>query len=166
MCASWISGRFPRFAATIRSNSLDLSTLTDRHACVFRGLAGRIVGVMTRRAGKFEERIVSLAPNATSILFAIGARRSVVGVSKWCGEVAPVGRLARVAIAGNSMFAKLWRFAHSNRRVSSLPAGSRRGVVEAARSIRRSQSSNSGRYLRGYPAAWRPDESARSTPEK
>ncbi len=51
---------------------------------------------MTRRAGKFEERIVSLAPNATSILFAIGARRSVVGVSKWCGEVAPVGRLARV----------------------------------------------------------------------
>jgi len=51
---------------------------------------------MTRRAGKFEERIVSLAPNATSILFAIGARRSLVGVSKWCSEVAPVGRLARV----------------------------------------------------------------------
>jgi iron complex transport system substrate-binding protein len=51
---------------------------------------------MTRRAGKFKERIVSLAPNATSILFAIGARRCVVGVSKWCGEVAPVGRLARV----------------------------------------------------------------------
>ena len=51
---------------------------------------------MTRRGGQFEERIVSLAPNATSILFAIGARRSVVGVSKWCGEVAPVGRLARV----------------------------------------------------------------------
>lgn len=51
---------------------------------------------MTRRAGKFEERIVSLAPNATSILFAVGARRRVVGVSKWCGEVAPVGRLARV----------------------------------------------------------------------
>jgi iron complex transport system substrate-binding protein len=45
---------------------------------------------------KFEECIVSLAPNATSILFAIGARRSVVGVSKWCREVAPVGRLARV----------------------------------------------------------------------
>ena len=51
---------------------------------------------MTRGATKFEERIVSLAPNATSILFAIGARRSVVGVSKWCGEVAPVGKLARV----------------------------------------------------------------------
>ncbi len=39
---------------------------------------------------------MSLAPNATSILFAIGARRSLVGVSKWCGEVAPVGRLPRV----------------------------------------------------------------------
>jgi len=51
---------------------------------------------MGRRGVKFEERIVSLAPNATSILFAIGARRSLVGVSKWCGDIAPVGRLARV----------------------------------------------------------------------
>jgi len=51
---------------------------------------------MTRSGGKFEERIVSLAPNATSILFAIGARRSLVGVSKWCGDVAAVGRLPRV----------------------------------------------------------------------
>jgi iron complex transport system substrate-binding protein len=51
---------------------------------------------MSRSSGKFEERIVSLAPSATSILFAIGAQRSLVGVSKWCAEVAPVGRLARV----------------------------------------------------------------------
>jgi iron complex transport system substrate-binding protein len=51
---------------------------------------------MARRGAKLGERIVSLAPNATSILFAIGARRSVVGVSKWCGDVAPVGRLPRV----------------------------------------------------------------------
>jgi iron complex transport system substrate-binding protein len=51
---------------------------------------------MGRSGGKFEERIVALAPNATSILFAIGARRSLVGVSKWCGDIAPVGRLARV----------------------------------------------------------------------
>ena len=41
-------------------------------------------------------RIVSLAPSATSILWEIGARRDVVGVSKWCEEVAPVGRLPRV----------------------------------------------------------------------
>jgi iron complex transport system substrate-binding protein len=51
---------------------------------------------MARSNGKFKERIVSLAPNATAILFAIGARRSLVGVSKWCGDVAPVGQLPRV----------------------------------------------------------------------
>jgi iron complex transport system substrate-binding protein len=51
---------------------------------------------MARSGGKFEERIVSLAPNATSILFAIGAQRNLVGVSKWCGDVAAVGRLPRV----------------------------------------------------------------------
>lgn len=37
-------------------------------------------------------RIVSLAPNVTSILLALGAGRELVGVSKWCKEVAPVGR--------------------------------------------------------------------------
>jgi len=42
------------------------------------------------------ERIVSLAPSVTSILWAMGARRDVVGVSKWCAEVARVGRLPRV----------------------------------------------------------------------
>lgn len=51
---------------------------------------------MARSGGKFEERIVSLAPSATSILFAIGARRSLVGVSKWCGDVAAVERLPRI----------------------------------------------------------------------
>jgi iron complex transport system substrate-binding protein len=51
---------------------------------------------MARNRGKFRERIASLAPNATSILFAIGAQRRLVGVSKWCADVAPVGRLARV----------------------------------------------------------------------
>jgi iron complex transport system substrate-binding protein len=34
-------------------------------------------------------RIVSLAPNVTSILVAIGARRALVGVSRWCADVAP-----------------------------------------------------------------------------
>jgi len=38
-------------------------------------------------------RIVSLAPSSTSILCAIGARRYLVGVSRWCKDVADVGRL-------------------------------------------------------------------------
>jgi iron complex transport system substrate-binding protein len=38
-------------------------------------------------------RIVSLAPSCTSILWAIGAQRHVVGVTKWCKDVAPVRHL-------------------------------------------------------------------------
>jgi iron complex transport system substrate-binding protein len=41
-------------------------------------------------------RIVSLAPSATSILCAIGAKRALVGVTKWCGDVASVGRLPKL----------------------------------------------------------------------
>jgi len=37
-------------------------------------------------------RIVSLAPNVTSILLSLGVGRELVGVSKWCKHVAPVGR--------------------------------------------------------------------------
>jgi len=43
-----------------------------------------------------EMRIVSLAPSATSILCALGARRLLVGVTKWCCDVAPVSGLPRV----------------------------------------------------------------------
>jgi iron complex transport system substrate-binding protein len=43
-----------------------------------------------------EMRIVSLAPSATSILCAIGARRLLVGVTKWCCDVAPVAGLPQV----------------------------------------------------------------------
>jgi iron complex transport system substrate-binding protein len=43
-----------------------------------------------------EIRIVSLAPSATSILCAIGARRLLVGVTKWCCDVAPVAGLPQV----------------------------------------------------------------------
>ncbi len=41
-------------------------------------------------------RIVSLAPSATSILCAIDAKRSLVGVTKWCADVAPVGKLPKL----------------------------------------------------------------------
>jgi iron complex transport system substrate-binding protein len=41
-------------------------------------------------------RIVSLAPSATSILCAIGAKRLLVGVTKWCADVAPVGNLPKL----------------------------------------------------------------------
>ena len=41
-------------------------------------------------------RIVSLAPSATSILCAIGAKRSLAGVTKWCADVAPVNGLPKL----------------------------------------------------------------------
>jgi iron complex transport system substrate-binding protein len=41
-------------------------------------------------------RIVSLAPSATSILCAIGAKLFLVGVTKWCDAVAPVGKLPKL----------------------------------------------------------------------
>jgi iron complex transport system substrate-binding protein len=44
-----------------------------------------------------KHRIVSLAPSATSILVELGALRDLVGVSKWCADVAPrVAGLPRV----------------------------------------------------------------------
>lgn len=39
------------------------------------------------------QRIVSLAPSVTSILLALGARRQLVAVSKWCKDVADVNGL-------------------------------------------------------------------------
>jgi len=41
-------------------------------------------------------RIVSLAPSATSILCAIGAKKALVGVTKWCADVAPVDGLPKL----------------------------------------------------------------------
>src|SRR5258706_12713408 len=46
--------------------------------------------------GKLKMRIVSLAPSATSILCAIDAKKVLVGVTKWCCDVAPVAGLPQV----------------------------------------------------------------------
>jgi len=43
-----------------------------------------------------ELRIVSLAPSATSILCALDAKNLLVGVTKWCPQVAPVARLPKL----------------------------------------------------------------------
>ncbi len=45
---------------------------------------------------KLKMRIVSLTPSATSILCAIGAKKVLVGVTKWCCDVAPVAGLPQV----------------------------------------------------------------------
>lgn len=45
---------------------------------------------------KSRQRIVSLVPSASSILFALGAHRDIVGVSRWCKHVARVGKRAQV----------------------------------------------------------------------
>lgn len=41
-------------------------------------------------------RIVSLAPSATSILFALGAKKTLIGVTQWCSDVAPVNDLPKL----------------------------------------------------------------------
>jgi iron complex transport system substrate-binding protein len=51
---------------------------------------------MPRHTQNARLRIVSLAPSVTSILVSLGARRDLVGVSKWCKDVARVGRLPTV----------------------------------------------------------------------
>jgi len=45
---------------------------------------------------KSKQRIVSLAPSVTSILCEIGARHLLVGVSKWCRDVANVDGLPQL----------------------------------------------------------------------
>src|SRR5215467_860822 len=45
---------------------------------------------MPRPNATSQIRIVSLAPNATSILCALGARSSLLGVTRWCADIAPV----------------------------------------------------------------------------
>lgn len=49
-----------------------------------------------RRSSASQLRIVSLAPSATSILCSIGAKKNLVGVTKWCADVAPVNGLPKL----------------------------------------------------------------------
>jgi iron complex transport system substrate-binding protein len=49
------------------------------------------VGTMARTSEPGKMRIVSLAPSVTSILLSLGVRRELVGVSRWCKDVAAVG---------------------------------------------------------------------------
>ena len=51
---------------------------------------------MKRSSHRDAIRIVSLAPNVTSILLALGAGRELVAVSRWCKDVAAVGRRPKV----------------------------------------------------------------------
>jgi iron complex transport system substrate-binding protein len=51
---------------------------------------------MNKAIGRNRLRIVSLAPSVTSILCAVGAKRFLVGVTKWCADVAPVKDLPRL----------------------------------------------------------------------
>jgi iron complex transport system substrate-binding protein len=51
---------------------------------------------MTKQRDMSRMRIVSLAPSATSILCAIGAKSLLVGVTKWCVDVAPVAPLPQL----------------------------------------------------------------------
>jgi iron complex transport system substrate-binding protein len=51
---------------------------------------------MKKVIGRSQLRIVSLAPSATSILCAIGAKKYLVGVTKWCVDVAPVNGIPKL----------------------------------------------------------------------
>ncbi len=51
---------------------------------------------MKKAIRRSQLRIVSLAPSATSILCAIGAKKHLVGVTKWCADVAPVNGLPKL----------------------------------------------------------------------
>jgi iron complex transport system substrate-binding protein len=51
---------------------------------------------MKKAIRRSQLRIVSLAPSATSILCAIGAKKYLVGVTKWCADVAPVDGLPKL----------------------------------------------------------------------
>ncbi len=64
---------------------------------------------MAARSSHGKVRIVSLAPNVTSILLALGVGRELVGVSKWCKDVADVGRRPQVGDCWKMNIAEVMR---------------------------------------------------------
>ena len=65
----------------------------DPLSCTYRTLALLSFCQMKKSIRRSQLRIVSLAPSATSILCAIGAKKQLVGVTRWCADVAPVNGL-------------------------------------------------------------------------
>jgi len=51
---------------------------------------------VSHNSTRISHRIVSLAPSATSILCSIGAKKHLVGVTKWCADVAPIAGLPKL----------------------------------------------------------------------
>jgi iron complex transport system substrate-binding protein len=68
-----------------------------------------MVGVILRRQDRDTQRIVSLAPNVTSILFALGAEQQLVAVSRWCKTVAEVGARTQLGDCWKLDIAKVMR---------------------------------------------------------
>lgn len=73
----------------------------SRRQCLYKMALS--LGRMSRMASPKEktriQRIVSLAPSVTSILIALGARRDIAGVSRWCSRLPQVGDCWNLDIA-------------------------------------------------------------------
>ena len=88
------AGKFARIARILKMSKHSVA----KHQQEYSNALGSIVRYTSWMALPRVEgmRIVSLAPSATSILCAIGARRLLVGVTKWCCDVADVKGLPQV----------------------------------------------------------------------
>ena len=74
-----------------------IGTAATRLLCFLEGM---------KKDAENGHRIVSLAPSATAILCAIGAKKRLVGVTKWCADVAPVDDLPKLGDCWHMPFAE------------------------------------------------------------